>query len=70
MPSTDPEQRRVRPSDTLLTATEKAHELGVSLETLRQWRKAGIGPVHVQYGRTVRYWPETRDEMAEGRGML
>ena len=69
MKANDPDRRRVRPG-TLLTITEKTRELGVSMETLRQWRKAGIGPVHVQYGRTVRYWPETRDEMAEGRGML
>ncbi|SDL31649.1 excisionase [Aliiruegeria lutimaris] len=44
---------------TLLTITEKAEELGVTIETLRQWRIAGIGPKFVKYGETVRYVPET-----------
>ncbi len=58
------DRRRAR-TGKLLNISEKAKELGVTIETLRQWRKAGTGPAYVRYGNTVRYWPETQNELAE-----
>lgn len=46
------------PVKRFLTIEEKALELGVTRETLRRWRKEGIGPKFVCYGETVRYYPE------------
>ena len=45
---------------SLLSITEKATEIGVTIETLRQWRRANRGPVWVKYGETIRYWPEEK----------
>ncbi len=35
-----------------------AQQLGVSLSTLRVWRRRGEGPRHAKLGRLVRYRPE------------
>ncbi|CUH41562.1 excisionase [Ruegeria atlantica] len=43
----------------LLTPEQKAKELQTTIRTLAEWRKLGIGPVYKQYGRHVRYYPET-----------
>ncbi len=40
---------------TFLTETEAANLLALSVKTLRQWRWAGIGPVHYKFGKAVRY---------------
>jgi hypothetical protein len=41
--------------DEFLSEKEAAVAIGKSLRTLRQWRRRGIGPPYVLFGRTVRY---------------
>jgi hypothetical protein len=41
--------------DEFLSEREVAAAIGKSLRTLRQWRRRGIGPPYVLFGRTVRY---------------
>jgi hypothetical protein len=41
--------------DEFLTEEEAAAAIGKSLRTLRQWRRRGVGPPYVLFGRTVRY---------------
>ena len=46
-------------SDPLaLTDQEVASRLGLSVATLRAWRRRGVGPRFVRFGRAVRYMPE------------
>lgn len=46
-------------SVSLLTPKDLADLVGVSLETIRNWRLNGLGPPCVQIGRSViRYRPE------------
>lgn len=44
-------------ADRLLTETDAADHLAVSVRTLQQWRVAGGGPRFVKIGRCVRYTP-------------
>ena len=41
--------------DRLLTEKEAAQFLGVSVRTLQNWRRKGIGPKWYKVGRLVRY---------------
>jgi hypothetical protein len=41
--------------DEFLSEAAAAAAIGKSLRTLRQWRRLGIGPPYVLFGRTVRY---------------
>jgi len=41
--------------DEFLSEKEAAAAIGKSLRTLRQWRRCGLGPPYVLFGRTVRY---------------
>jgi Helix-turn-helix domain len=41
--------------DEFLSEEEAAAAIGKSLRTLRQWRRRGIGPPYVLFGRTIRY---------------
>jgi hypothetical protein len=43
---------------TLLPEAIVARQLGVSLSTLRVWRRRGEGPRHAKLGRLVRYRPD------------
>ena len=52
----------------LLTEREVAHQLSVSVETVRYWRKRGRGPRSLKLERTVRYRPEDLDAYLERAG--
>jgi hypothetical protein len=39
---------------------ETAHELNVSVRTLRKWRQEGAGPSYVKFGRQIHYSNEGR----------
>ena len=39
----------------LIPDTNAAPELGVSVATLRVWRRRGIGPRFIRIGRSIRY---------------
>jgi hypothetical protein len=41
--------------DEFLSEEAAADAIGKSLRTLRQWRRRGIGPPYVLFGRTIRY---------------
>lgn len=41
--------------ESLKDARELAHHLGVSVETVRWWRKQGTGPRAIKVGRRVFY---------------
>ncbi len=45
----------VTTNDEWLTTVELAAELKVSPETVRDWRKRGVGPRGVKIGQAVRY---------------
>ena len=45
-------------SGSLLKDTEAAEFLGVSPQTVRNWRCTHRGPRYVKFGRSVRYRPE------------
>ncbi len=54
----DSEQVAQRPAgelDHALTERELAPVLGLSVATLRAWRRSGKGPRYVRFGRAVRY---------------
>jgi excisionase family DNA binding protein len=42
-------------TNQLLTPAELAHQLKISVETLRYWRHKGTGPPFTKLGRHVRY---------------
>ncbi|MBV9158488.1 MAG: helix-turn-helix domain-containing protein [Acidobacteriaceae bacterium] len=46
---------------TLITETEVAKRLHVSLASIRRWRLEGRGPAFVKVGALVRYRPEDLD---------
>jgi hypothetical protein len=48
--------------DQLLSESQAAKYLGVPLDIIHSWRDAGIGPVHVRFGTSVRY--QRRDLIA------
>lgn len=45
----------------LLTPADIGRRLGVSVETLRDWRYRRMGPRYVRVGRNVRYDPRDVD---------
>jgi predicted DNA-binding transcriptional regulator AlpA len=47
---------------TLLTESQSAQRLGVSLSTLRRWRKNGMGPKFFLLGGILRYRAVDLDE--------
>jgi excisionase family DNA binding protein len=49
------------------TRLEAAAVLGVAVETLDRWRKAGKGPPATVIGRTILYRKETFDRWLAGR---
>ena len=50
---------------TLLTESEAADYLTVSVGTLRAWRGAGSGPAYLKVGAAVRYRPADMDRYLE-----
>jgi hypothetical protein len=44
-------------SEPLITESEAASMLRISLTSLRRWRREGCGPVYRKLGRSVRYRP-------------
>lgn len=46
----------------LMTTTEVATVLGVSVAALRRWRREGTGPQWLRIGRLVRYSPAAVEE--------
>lgn len=44
-------------SDQWQSNEDLAKRYGVSVDTIRKWRKEGTGPVGVRFGRHVRYSP-------------
>jgi predicted DNA-binding transcriptional regulator AlpA len=40
-----------------LTEVALARWLGLSVSTIRDWRRRGVGPSFVKFGRAVRYFP-------------
>jgi hypothetical protein len=48
-------------SSTLLSEKSAAAYLGVSLSTIRRWRRAKIGPAHFRFGDILRYGQEVLD---------
>ena len=38
-----------------LSERDAAHHIGISIHTLRKWRKAGKGPTHFSVSRVIRY---------------
>jgi len=51
----------IQESSPLLTEAHTASRLGVSLPTLRRWRRYGKGPRHFRLGGIIRYRPEDVD---------
>ena len=49
----------------LLTESEAADYLTVSVSTLRAWRGAATGPVYLKVGAAVRYRPADMDRYLE-----
>jgi hypothetical protein len=41
--------------DDWLDEAATATEIGVSVRTLRQWRRKGVGPPYAYFGRTAKY---------------
>jgi hypothetical protein len=41
--------------DEFLSEQEAAAAIDKSLRTLRQWRRRGLGPPYILFGRTIRY---------------
>jgi predicted DNA-binding transcriptional regulator AlpA len=48
--------------ETLLSERQAAEKLGLARITLRNWRRAGNGPRHVQLGRSIRYTLQSLEE--------
>ncbi|HLK67582.1 MAG TPA: helix-turn-helix domain-containing protein [Bryobacteraceae bacterium] len=48
-------------SPTLLSQKSAAALLGVSLSTIRRWRRAHIGPAYFRFGDVLRYSQEVLD---------
>lgn len=51
-----------QPTIIVLTEAESAERLGVSISTLRRWRKRGIGPKYFHLGGILRYRVADLDE--------
>ena len=41
--------------DEWLSEEEAAAAVGKTVRTLRQWRRKGVGPPYVYFGRTIKY---------------
>jgi len=48
-------------TETALTESKVAEQLGLSVATLRAWRHRGKGPRYLRLGRSVRYLPSDVD---------
>lgn len=48
--------------NTWLSTKEAARFLGIHPDTLRRWRREGIGPRYSRIGRLIRYHVDTLDE--------
>jgi predicted DNA-binding transcriptional regulator AlpA len=49
-------------TETALTESKVAEQLGLSAATLRAWRHRGKGPRYLRLGRSVRYLPSDVDD--------
>jgi predicted site-specific integrase-resolvase len=56
--------------EALLTESEAAARLCVSLVTVRRWRRLGTGPIFRKLGRSVRYRPADIADFVAGTGRL
>ena len=45
-----------------LSERDAAHYIGISVHTLRKWRKAGKAPAHFSASRVIRYPKKELDE--------
>jgi hypothetical protein len=50
----------------LLTEREAARVLSIAEITLRNWRRNGLGPAHVQLGRCIRYTVNALQDYVDG----
>jgi predicted DNA-binding transcriptional regulator AlpA len=50
----------------LLTELEAATRIGISLSTMRRWRRAHTAPNHFRVGGILRYRPEDVDQFIAG----
>jgi predicted site-specific integrase-resolvase len=41
--------------DDWLSEADTAKEIGVSVRTLRKWRREGVGPPYANFGRAIKY---------------
>jgi len=57
-PRAVPYKRAVSTIQQLLTTTQTAETLGLSVRTLEAYRRSGKGPRYVKFGRRTRYAPE------------
>ena len=57
--------RSEMPRPQALTDQEVADQLGLSVATLRAWRRRGVGPRFVRFGRAIRYLPEDVERYVE-----
>ena len=48
--------------DKLLSSRDAARRLGVSIPTLHNWRKRGVGPRVVKLSDSLYKWPESEIE--------
>ena len=48
-------------TETALTESKVAEQLGLSVATLRAWQHRGKGPRYLRLGRSVRYLPSDVD---------
>ncbi len=55
--------------DGMLSEKEVAAELGLSVDTLRRWRRNGGGPKSFTLGRSIRYRSEDIGAWLSARGM-
>jgi hypothetical protein len=51
----------------LFTEREEAKQLGVSIRSLRRWRRTGYGPRYVQIGRFVYYAPTAHADFLDSQ---
>lgn len=53
--------------ESLLNESGAARLLGIAKITLRNWRRQGKAPRHVQIGRTIRYTPAALEEFVQSK---
>jgi predicted DNA-binding transcriptional regulator AlpA len=59
-----------KPENILLTETQAAQRLLLSVRTLQGWRLTGGGPAFIKAGRAVRYRASDIEHWIEGRRRL